>query len=197
MEKIKVYTRTGDNGTSLLFNMQRKEKDAVYFEALGDTDELTAHLGVAYTHCVRGGCDEGTPLGVLAERLREIQSRLLDLGSHIATPLTSSNEKRVARTAVEGDMTSQLEQWIDEMEETLPPLTNFILPSGGEVASTLHVARTVARRAERTVVPLVRSEECDPVVQRYLNRLSDFLFVAARFAAKETGHTEVVYKKAK
>lgn len=185
--KIRVYTRTGDAGTTSLFNGERRSKDELYFAALGDVDELNAHLGLAREHCGLEGVG-------IEEQLVEIQSRLLDAGSAIATPQRSSSPERLLRTGFP-DHTAQLEGWIDAMDDTLPALKNFILPSGGVASAQLHVARTVCRRAERALVPLVREGDLDSGVSKYVNRLSDYLFVAARFAAAKAGKAEQVYKK--
>jgi cob(I)alamin adenosyltransferase len=188
--RFKVYTRTGDKGTSQLYNLERRPKDDHVFQALGDTDELNAHIGLAIEHCRKSG-------NGLDVKLVQIQSRLLDIGSAIATPLSSSRTKaeKAARVAFDGVAhTKIVEQWIDEMDEALPPLKNFILPSGGLAASQLHVCRSVCRRAERRVVAL-GDEDLDASVFAYVNRLSDFFFVAARFAAQHDGQKENVYKK--
>jgi len=130
-------------------------------------------------------------------QLHTSQSRLMDVGSAIATPIRSSDSKRLQRVAFDGmDHAEQLERWIDAMDEELPPLRNFILPSGGATASSLHLARAICRRTERSIVPLVLKGECDASVGKYVNRLSDYLFVAARWAAMRTEHVELVYKKA-
>ncbi|RLN60807.1 hypothetical protein BBJ29_005888 [Phytophthora kernoviae] len=154
---MKVYTKTGDKGTSQLFSGERRPKNDVVFQALGDTDELNAQIGVAVEQ-VRLANNEFLP-----SKLEQIQSRLFDLGACVATPLTTASEMKQQRTGVfdEANVT-QLELWIDEMDLELPPLKSFILPSG----------------------------DVDGVVQRYLNRLSDFLFVSARFAAVRDGKEE-------
>lgn len=183
---MKVYTKTGDKGTSQLFSGERRPKNDAVFQALGDTDELNAQIGVAVEQARVAGNAELPP------RLEQIQSRLFDLGACVATPLTSASESKQRRTGLFDEQNvAQLEAWIDEMDEQLPPLKCFILPSGGGLASThLHVARAVCRRAERSVVPLVAAGDVDGVAQRYLNRLSDFLFVSARFAALREGKEE-------
>lgn len=184
--------------------MERRSKADDYFSALGDTDELNANLGVVRSHCVlpeTGISDQRhdkeliETLHQLDEQLSEIQSRLFDVGAHLATPQQSSNEAQRHRTKFAEHHVDQLEEWIDAMESVLPPLKNFILPSGGIVSSHLHVCRSVCRRAERSTVPLVERGDSEPVVQRYLNRLSDYLFVAARYAAKASGQTETIWKK--
>lgn len=130
-------------------------------------------------------------------QLDAVQSRLLDVGSAVATPRSSSNEKQLARVRFcdDGASVSSLEQWMDALDQELPPLKNFILPSGGLSASSLHVARAVCRRAERSLTRLVAADECEPAVGVYVNRLSDYLFVAARAAAARCGAVETPYKK--
>lgn len=179
--------------------MSRRPKSDDYFSALGDTDELNANLGVVRAHCVQEVSREGASAEAvethqqLDEQLTEIQSRLFDIGAHLATPRQSSNAAQLARTEFDELHVSQLESWIDGMEASLEPIRNFILPSGGLVASHLHVSRAVCRRAERATVPLVDRGDSEPVVQRYLNRLSDYLFVAARFASRD--QPETIWKK--
>eukprot|EP00644_Phytophthora_capsici_P008468 jgi/Phyca11/506466/fgenesh2_kg.PHYCAscaffold_20_\ len=183
---MKVYTKTGDKGTSQLFSGERRPKSDSSFQALGDTDELNAQIGVAVEQA------RVADNVYLPPKLEQIQSRLFDLGACVATPLTTASESKQRRTGLFDEQNvTQLELWIDEMDVELPPLKCFILPSGGGLASThLHVARAVCRRAERSVVPLVAAGDVDGVVQRYLNRLSDFLFVSARYAALKEGKEE-------
>lgn len=192
----------------MLFSGERREKDSAVFSALGDVDELNASIGIARAECdlVRHGSVVTTDdaeilasLSSLRAQLDQIQSELFDLGSAVATPLSSSSEARQRRARFEGaqESVTALEGWIDEMELELPPLRNFILPSGGPISSRLHVARAVCRRAERAVVLLVRGGECESEVGIYLNRLSDYLFVAARYASLRSGHDEVSYQKPK
>jgi cob(I)alamin adenosyltransferase len=138
---------------------------------------------------------EGEYLG----QLEEIQARLIDLGSHVATPRTSGDEqeKKIAHTSFDESNVASLEGWIDQMDLALPPLKNFILPSGGLAASSLHVARTVCRRAERNLIPLYKEEHIEPQAYRYVNRLSDYLFTLARYCAMKEEKTETIYKKKK
>jgi len=175
VKKVRIYTRTGDKGLSSLFDGTRKKKDDVIFEALGTIDELNAHLGVAYELSKQSS-------NGLAEYLEQLQSRLLDIGSHVATPADSANQQALERVKFDAKYVQVLEEWIDRLDEQLPPLRNFILPSGGLTAAQLHVARAVCRRAERCLVPLLDSSKIDSNVFIFLNRLSDFLFVSARYA---------------
>jgi len=148
-------------------------------------------------------------------RPQTIQSRLLDIGSSIATPITSSSRTKLQRVTFASSHVENLESWIDAMDANLEPLSNFILPSGGKASSFLHLARTVCRRAERSAVTLSRclhqnfqqtdvedvnatppNSDLDPSVLIYLNRLSDYLFTAARYMASRTNHEETIYQKA-
>uniref|UniRef100_A0A8B9DTF1 Corrinoid adenosyltransferase MMAB n=1 Tax=Anser cygnoides TaxID=8845 RepID=A0A8B9DTF1_ANSCY len=129
------------------------------------------------------------------EQLRKVQCMLQDVGSNIATPLSSAREAHLKRTAFSEKPVLELEQWIDSYSEQLPPLRAFILPSGGKSSAALHFSRAVCRRAERCVVPLVQAGEADPNVAKYLNRLSDYLFVLARYAAMKEGKEEKIYIK--
>ena len=122
-----------------------------------------------------------------------------DLGSHIATPRNATQAFKIANTEfdTDGGLSAELERWIDDMDEQLPPLKNFILPSGGKAASSLHISRSVCRRAERSIIPLVKQEMANESAGRYLNRLSDYLFTAARLAALKDGKKETIYRKSK
>ncbi|KAJ2090103.1 hypothetical protein IW138_002913 [Coemansia sp. RSA 986] len=186
---MKVYTRTGDKGTSALFTGERRSKDDAVFEALGATDELSSTLGLAVAHLE----NQGEKTEVLVKRLEIIQCLLQDVGSNVATPLGSKSQAKVKRTRFDKDAhhSANLETWIDEMSPDLPVHRSFILPSGGLAASTLHVARTVCRRAERSLVPLL--DDIDAETFTFVNRLSDFLFVAARWTAMVHGATEKIY----
>lgn len=197
--RVKIYTRTGDGGTSSLFNNTRRPKDDEIFEALGTTDELSSFLGLAREYCSESSLPELAQQ--LEGRLSHSQCVLQVAGSHIATPRNEadSSDKRLNKTRFDTtsestSWTDELEQWIDDYDGHLPPLKNFILPSGGKLATMLHVSRSVCRRAERRIVPLVDSGQVDPSVLRYFNRLSDFLFTAARFSSYKANKTEVIYK---
>ncbi|KAJ2812118.1 hypothetical protein H4S07_001619 [Coemansia furcata] len=185
---IKVYTRTGDKGTSSLFTGERRAKDDAVFDALGSTDELSSILGLAIAYL------QATPADSLIPRLEAIQCLLQDVGSNVATPLnTEKQASKIRRTRFDPDgyHCTKLEEWVDELSEGLPVHRSFILPSGGLAASTLHVARTVCRRAERSLIPL--KDDIDRETLMFVNRLSDFLFVAARWVAMTQGVTEKIY----
>lgn len=190
MPRFKIYTKTGDDGTSSLYNGKRLPKDCDYFQALGDVDELNSACGMAGLYCI----DAENSLNVF---MSEIQSRLLDVGSLLATPIKSSSTEQISRCEMPDTVTTDVEQWIDHLDEKLPPLTNFILPSGGLSSSQLHVCRTICRRAERNVIPLVERGDANEIAGKYLNRLSDFFFVAARFASDFEKKEEIIYQKSR
>uniref|UniRef100_A0A0B6ZJ95 Corrinoid adenosyltransferase MMAB n=1 Tax=Arion vulgaris TaxID=1028688 RepID=A0A0B6ZJ95_9EUPU len=182
----KIYTRTGDKGTSVTFTGVRKPKDDIIFDALGTTDELSSAIGMSAEHCKEAGHQ-------LTDKLQLIQCALQDVGSNIATPFSSARTAHLKQVQFNRKFVSDLESWIDEMTDQLPPLKNFILPSGGKSSCSLHFARSVCRRAERSMTPLVRDKEIDEETLKFVNRLSDFLFTAARFCAMREGRTEAIY----
>lgn len=187
---MKIYTKTGDQGASCLFNGARLRKDDEVFCALGDIDELNSAIGVAREYCADVAQGE-----IIANELEEVQCWLLDVGSSVATPTTSSTLERLDRVKFDPNLVENLEGWIDALDQDLAPLTQFILPSGGKAAVHLHMARTVCRRAERSVVPLIARADVEGSVGVFLNRLSDYLFTSARWMALKSGHSEKVYKK--
>ncbi|KAM4616361.1 corrinoid adenosyltransferase MMAB [Polymixia lowei] len=184
----KIYTKTGDKGFSSTFTGERRPKEDHVFEALGTTDELSSAIGLAREFCI----DKGHSF---TYQLDKIQCILQDVGSNIATPRSSARESHIKKTTFTPQPVADLETWIDKFTEELPPLSNFILPSGGKSSAALHIARTVCRRAERSVAPIVRSGEADPDVAKFLNRLSDYLFTLARYAAMKEGNEEKIYKR--
>jgi cob(I)alamin adenosyltransferase len=169
----KIYTRTGDGGMAGLVDGRRVSKSSLRMAAIGEVDEANAAVGVAIA---------ALGSGQTAERLTRIQNDLFDLGADVATPGEVDGALRIVAAQVE-----RLEREIDEMNATLEPLTSFILPSGSLAVSTLHLARAVVRRAERAAVALQEGEPLNPQLLAYLNRLSDHLFVAARFVAASEG----------
>jgi cob(I)alamin adenosyltransferase len=182
---MKIYTRTGDDGTTGLLGPGRVLKCAPRVEAYGSVDELNAVLGVARAHDTHGW---------LAGELEALQSRLLSLGAELAAadPAMLGNLERIADADVAG-----CERLIDRLEADLPPLRNFILPAGSLLAAQLHFARTVCRRAERRLVELQREESVEPVLVRYLNRLADLLFVMARWANRRAEVAETEWRGGK
>lgn len=187
---MKIYTKTGDNGMSSLYNLERRYKNDQVFEALGDIDELNASIGIAREYCTQSN-------NGLNEKLIEIQSRLMDIGSAIATPLTSIKTKQFKKNRVHFDKENItiLENWIDELDTQLPVLKNFILPSGGLSSTHLHMSRAICRRCERHMIHLKNNKDITESVSIYINRLSDFLFVTARYASFFDKKQEMIYKK--
>lgn len=197
--KIRIYTRTGDKGTTSLFTGERRPKNDIFFEALGNTDELNSSIGLTREYCLdmaKNNPDLKQTSELIESILIKIQSTLLDIGSHLATPKSRANQKQLERISnFDSKQTEELEKYIDKFESELPVLRNFILPSGGKCAGSLHLSRSICRRVERSIQPLLQSNDIDPNVQSYINRLSDFLFVCARFAAMKEGKTETIYRK--
>jgi cob(I)alamin adenosyltransferase len=179
---VKIYTRTGDAGETALFDGTRVPKFDARVAAYGDVDELNAWLGLARASLAESGAGDDE----LARMLEQMQRDLFALGSRLADPSHKIAE-RVVKAAITPDDTLRLERWIDELEEELPPLRRFILPGGARTAATLHVARTVCRRAERAMVAL---GSLDPELLVYINRVSDLLFVMARTASRRQGSPE-------
>jgi cob(I)alamin adenosyltransferase len=179
---VKIYTRTGDSGETSLFGGGRVAKDHARLDAYGTVDELNAYLG----WFVSLNTHED-----LATLVREIQSDLFDLGSHLATP-SEAEKARTVLPPLEQGRVSALEEAIDRLEEELEPLRTFVLPGGDQVSAVLQVARTVCRRAERAVVAAhaVNAPDLDPLVLTFLNRLSDLLFVMARTVNRRAGVSE-------
>jgi cob(I)alamin adenosyltransferase len=178
----KVYTRTGDDGTTGLGAGGRVAKDSPRIEAYGTVDELNSQIGLVLSSGVN---DE------IAAALRSIQNDLFHLGSDLCV-LEEEKERRPV-PSIEERHVAGLESLMDRLSEELPPLENFVLPGGTPGAAHLHVARTVCRRAERLVVALARREPVGPHTVRYLNRLSDALFVMARHENKRCGVEDVLW----
>ncbi len=175
----KIYTRTGDDGTTGLGDGSRTDKDGMRVSAYGTTDELNSVIGMLLTH--------NMPDDVRVV-LDEIQHHLFDLGGELCIP---------GHQAITEQHVTWLEQRLDKFNEDLPPLKDFILPGGSPAAATCHLGRTVCRRAERIIVSLQRVETVPPYSMKYLNRLSDLLFVIARVLARADGGKEVLWEKAK
>jgi cob(I)alamin adenosyltransferase len=179
----RIYTKTGDEGMTGLGGGQRVPKDSQRVETYGTVDELNSQIGVALAI----GLSER-----LVTELTPIQNQLFDLGSDLATPATSQARHPVP--TVEPRHIEHLERLIDEFNEVVGPLTNFLLPGGAAGAAQLHVARTICRRAERAATTLARDEEIGTTVLPYLNRLSDALFVMARYENHKRGLPEPLWE---
>ncbi len=186
---VKIYTKTGDDGSTGLFGGIRTPKDAARVEAYGTVDELNAAIGLVRCETIELELDKV---------LETVQSVLFDLGADLATPGTAIQQRgRSVVSRLSNSTILEVEQAIDHFSSQLPPLTRFILPGGCILAARLHWARVVCRRAERRVVTLQSGEEepggndINPEVLRYLNRLSDLLFVLARYANMRAGVEDV------
>lgn len=179
----RIYTKSGDDGTTSLGDGSRTQKHHLRIQSYGTVDETSSVIGLALVH----GVEEP-----LAHRLRVIQNDLFDVGADLCVPGAAGEKLRLTAA-----YTQRLEHWIDEVNESLAPLNSFVLPGGRPAAAWLHLARTVCRRAERLVTELssldAEHERVNPEVVRYLNRLSDLLFVFAR-AANDGGALDVLWK---
>jgi cob(I)alamin adenosyltransferase len=177
---VKIYTRTGDAGETGLFDGQRVPKSDARVDAYGEVDELNAALGIVLTE----------PLDAdVAEMLRAIQRDLFALGGRLADP-SHRIANRVGKVVLAPADIARLEEWIDRLEADLPPLRRFILPGGTRAGAYLHQARTICRRSERRIV-LIGPDALEPELIAYVNRLSDFLFVAARAVNHRAGVPEI------
>jgi cob(I)alamin adenosyltransferase len=172
----RIYTRTGDDGSTGLGDGSRIAKDSARVEAYGTVDEANSALGLVLAADLQAD---------IAELLTTVQHQLFDLGGELCIP---------GHAAIHDADVDALEQALDRYNEPLPPLKDFILPGGGEAAARCHLARTIVRRAERATVALARDAAVRPEAIRYLNRLSDLLFVLARVLARASGHGEVLWK---
>ncbi len=176
---MKIYTKTGDKGETGLFGGERVPKDALRLDAYGTVDELNSVIGIVQAML---------PLSKLTPMLTRIQNDLFIVGADLATP-ASKTGMHIER--VDLSQSDALEGYIDALEAALTPLKTFILPGGTTAAAQLHCARTVCRRAERQIVHLSHTEPVGEALLVYVNRLSDFLFVAARYANHEAGGAEI------
>lgn len=181
---FKIYTKTGDKGETSLYGGTRVSKAAARVESYGTLDELNAFIGLAKAEI----SDEK-----VLSQLQKIQFDLFTVGSEAATPTDKmflANGKSRLDLLISEEEITELERWMDDFDAELEPLKFFILPSGGKAAATIHVCRTVCRRAERSMVFLRETEEVRPELIKYLNRLSDYLFVLARYISKISGEKE-------
>jgi len=191
MRITKVYTKTGDAGKTRLAGGQQVWKDSVRVEAYGTVDEINASIGVV--RVINADMMEAhQEAGQLEEELRWIQNKLFDIGSILATApgQTFKNMPQVT-----GKDVTRLEKLIDRCQEHLEPLKEFILPGGGKVSGFLHQARTICRRAERICIRLAKEEPVEAQINIFLNRLSDALFVLARWVAKTQGEAEFLWER--
>lgn len=179
---MKIYTRTGDAGETSLLGGTRVPKHHLRIECYGTVDELNSWIGV-----VRAGFDEE----VVQTVLDAVQNNLFTIGSHLATDPAKTNVKLPDFEAGEVET---LETEMDAMDKQLPPLKNFILPGGSTVVANCHVARCVCRRTERLITHLAETEVVNPDALKYINRLSDYLFVLGRYIAHKTGAQEIPWK---
>ena len=173
----KIYTRTGDDGTTGLANGSRLDKDAGRVEAMGDVDELNSVIGLLLTEALEEK---------LRAMLSSIQHDLFDMGGELSLP---------GHTLIAESHVARLERELEALNASLAPLKDFVLPGGSRAAATAHVARTVCRRAERKVVALSRTESVPPLLIQYLNRLSDLLFVCARVLNRNAGMPDVLWEQ--
>ena len=189
-KKSKIYTRGGDSGQTSLIGGERVKKCSLRLETYGTIDELSSHLGLlrSMIRADKELCDD-----LFDDKLFEwMQSRLFDVGTHLAMPCKQS--ETLAPCAISEQHIAHLESLIDQIDGHLPPLRSFILPGGCMAASQCHVCRTVCRRAERLIISLAETTPIDPLVASFINRLSDFLFVFARFINKLKSVDEISWK---
>ncbi|MCE3223301.1 MAG: cobO [Nitrospira sp.] len=191
MRITKVYTRTGDAGQTRLAGGQQVWKDCLRVEAYGTVDELNASIGLVRAMNAESAATSSASTQ-LEEDLRWVQNKLFDVGSILATAPGQTFNNMPTVTAKD---VTKLERMIDRCQKDLAPLKEFILPGGGKVSATLHQARTICRRAERICIRLTREETVEAELNKYLNRLSDALFVLARWVAKTQGEPEFLWER--
>lgn len=185
--KSQIYTRSGDEGTTALFGGGRVPKDHPRVAAYGAVDELNSAIGVAVSFMTHPG---------LVTELTSIQNELFNIGAELASESGGEKSADYARMFTDADAKiASLERTMDELDAALPPLTTFVLPSGSQAGALLHLCRTVCRRAEREVVTLSHGEAVNADIGRYLNRLSDLLFVMARYVNQADGQPEAEWRK--
>ena len=185
----KIYTKTGDKGETSLFTGKRVPKNDQFIEALGTVDECNSAIGVALAHMPRSDKFKKS-----REQLEIIQHALFDVGAAVATPLTSAKADKIKMTRFDGEAIQVLELWIDAMQAELPELHAFILPGGESSGAMLHLARGICRRAERVCVPLNLNGDINDDVLKYLNRLSDYLFVVSRYVNQLANSPETLWQ---
>lgn len=190
MRITKVYTRTGDKGKTRLAGGQPVWKDSIRVESYGTVDELNASLGIVRALWMAEA--KGPTRRQVERELRWIQNKLFDIGGLLAT---APGQSFPNMPSIRAEDVSRLERLIDGWQEDLLPLKEFILPGGGPIAGSVHLARTICRRAERRCVSLMRKEAVEANIVTYLNRLSDALFVLARWVAHRLGEKEILWER--
>ncbi|MBD5371073.1 MAG: cob(I)yrinic acid a,c-diamide adenosyltransferase [Bacteroides sp.] len=186
MEKSRLYTGGGDDGTTSLVGGERVEKDSLRLEAYGTVDEFSAFLGVVASM-------PDVPEDIRTD-LQEYQNRLFDIGGYLASRPGGTGLPPVAGLS---ESCRRIEERIDNLDASTPKIRAFVLPGGSPAAAHTHVARTVCRRAERHIISLARVEEVDPEVRRYFNRMSDYLFILARYFNHLAGVPEITWSPVK
>ena len=184
--KSSLYTRTGDAGSTSLVDGSRASKDSIRLESYGTIDELSSILGLT-------SASPELP-EELKGQISDIQNLLFEIGAYLATPVAEDTDPKLLDIDVH---TQRLEGWIDALDEQTPKIRFFVLPGGSQLSGRFHLARTVCRRAERRIITLANEEYVDPALVAYINRLSDYLFIAARFANFMLGIEEVAWKPRK
>lgn len=182
--KSQLYTRTGDSGSTSLVGGERVRKNCIRIEAYGTIDELSSALGLVEADC---------PDADLKEYLRSVQNELFNVGCYLATDVAPESEPLCE--SLHGDAIATLEQWIDRLDDLTPKIRAFVLPGGTRIAAEAHLARTICRRAERRIITLSETAYVDPALVRYVNRLSDFLFIAARYFNFIAGCEEITWSR--
>ena len=185
MAKSNLYTRTGDEGTTSLVGGTRVKKNSPRLDAYGTLDEFSAFLGCVLSDPACNAEIKG--------QLIEIQSMLFNLGSYLATEPAAGQQPEVA--GLSADDIVRLEGWIDALDEQTPPVKFFVLPGGCMLAARAHVARTVCRRAERRILDLADTAYVSPMLLKYINRLSDYLFALSRYFNFMAGVDEIIWKR--
>lgn len=183
--KSALYTRTGDAGTTSLVGGERVKKNSERLEAYGTIDELSSMLGLLAT--------EKYIATEVTGQIRNIQNEMFNIGYYLATDVKPGTEPTCS--SMTADKIARLEGWIDTLDEQTPKINAFVLPGGCEAAARAHIARTICRRAERRIIDLAETSYVDPAVIRYINRLSDYLFIAARYLNFMSCVDELIWKK--